>query len=90
MRNTRNFARNGLIGTIALCFAATAGSAAYAAGDRTNDPSADAPHMKVEKSSDGEVKYCTRIKQTTGTILSRKVCKTAAEWEKVGVHVTPE
>src|SRR3546814_15129594 len=80
--------RSGLIGSIAIGLAATMGSAAYAASDRTEDPTTEAPHMDVQKAPDGKIEYCVRIEQTTGTILPRKVCKTAAEWEKEGVHIT--
>src|SRR3546814_1294054 len=38
MRTTRNIARNGLIGAIAIGLAATMGSAAYVASDRTEVP----------------------------------------------------
>src|SRR3546814_19451760 len=90
MRTTRNIARNGLIGAIAIGLAATMGSAAYAASDRTEDPTTEAPHMDVQKAPDGKIEYCVRIEQTTGTILPRKVCKTAAEWEKEGGKITPQ
>src|SRR3546814_12383420 len=88
MRTTRNIARNGLIGAIAIGLAATMGSAAYAASDRTEDPTTEAPHMDVQKAPDGKIDNCVRIEQTTGTILPRKSCKTAAEWKKEGAHIT--
>src|SRR3546814_18014277 len=75
MRTTRNIARNGLIGAIAIGLAATMGSAAYAASDRTEDPTTEAPHMDVQQATDGKIEYCVRDRKRVveGTGVSVRV-----------------
>jgi len=65
---------------------AAAGSAAWAAeGHKTS--SADQQRYEVRKSSDGTVKYCTKMQAVTGSRLQPVICKTAKEWKHYGVEL---
>lgn len=87
MRTMPNFIPHVLLGGAALGLIAVTGPAAFAASHGADDPKAPPPHMEVQTSADGVIKYCAQIGTTTGTILPHKVCKTAAEWEKEGIHI---
>ena len=61
---------------------AAAGAAAQAKDLGTDS---DQQEYQVRKSSDGTVKYCTRLAAVTGSRLRPMVCKTAKEWKDLGV-----
>ncbi len=70
-----------LLGAIA----ATLSAPAYATN---HAPAAEVSHqVEVRISPDGETEYCVRMRPTTGSILPREICKTAAEWEKEGARI---
>ncbi len=50
----------------------------------------DAPQPKSETEAapvDGKTRVCMNVAPVTGTILTRRVCKTADEWRAEGAQV---
>ena len=83
-------ARRAFALSISAGMIAAAGSAAYAADKNHSDPSASQQRFEIRKTKSGETEYCAKLPPIIGTRLSRKVCKTADEWEKAGVHINAE
>ncbi|HEU4961896.1 MAG TPA: hypothetical protein VFT56_16025 [Sphingomonas sp.] len=81
----KNLARVALAASIGAGLMAATGSAAWAT--EGTKASSDQQQYKVQKSSDGTVKYCTKLPEVTGSRLRPEVCKTAKQWKQYGVEI---
>ena len=81
----KNLARVALATSLGMGLMAAAGSAAWAT-EGAKKP-ADQQKFEVKKSSDGTVKYCTKMPKVTGSRLQLVVCKTAEQWKEYGVEI---
>jgi hypothetical protein len=86
MRDISKLARHALVVSIGAGLAATMGAAVYAKDSGDSDTASQ--QFTVTKTDDGTVEYCTKMPAVTGSRIERKVCKTAQEWEKDGVHIS--
>jgi hypothetical protein len=81
----KNLARVALTASVGAGLMAATGSAAWAT-EGAKAP-ADQQQYTVKTSSDGTVKYCTKMPAVTGSRLQPEVCKTAKDWKKHGVQI---
>lgn len=75
--------------TIAFAAAGLAlmsGSAIAADKDNPQAPAATAQPTSAT-ATDTKTRYCVKVPASTGTILTRRVCKTMSDWRAIGVEV---